>query len=250
MQGYTAATYGDRIAERYDHMHPDGPATQAVANVLAGLAAGGRALELGIGTGRVALPLAARGIEVHGIDASQAMVAKLQAKPEGAAIPVSIGDFAEFQLDGKFSLVFVVFNTFFGLVTQEAQVQCFRNAAAHLDQGGVFLVEAFVPDPGRFTRGQSLNVNRIEADQVELDVTRHDPLTQRVHSQHLIFTESGTRLYPVQLRYAWPSELDLMARLAGLRLRERWSDWTGAPFTAASSGHISLYQPDTAGLSN
>ena len=123
MQGYTAATYGDRIAERYDHMHPEGPATQAVANVLAELAAGGRALELGIGTGRVALPLAARGIEVHGIDASEAMVAKLHAKPEGAAIPVTIGDFAEFQLHGKFSLVFVVFNTFFGLVTQEAQVQ-------------------------------------------------------------------------------------------------------------------------------
>ena len=250
MKEYTAATYGDRIAEHYDHMHPDGPATQAVSNVLAGLAAGGRALELGIGTGRVALPLAARGIEVHGIDASQAMVAKLHAKPGGAAIPVTIGDFAAFHVDAKFSLIFVVFNTFFGLVTQEAQVQCFRHVAAHLEPGGVFLMEAFVPDPGRFTRGQSMSVNRIEADQVELDVARHDPLAQRVHSQHLIFTESGTRLYPVRLRYAWPAELDLMARLAGLRLRERWSDWTGAPFTAASSGHISLYEPDAAGPSN
>ena len=250
MRDYTAATYGDRIAARYDQMHPDGPATQAVASVLAGLAAGGRALELGVGTGRVALPLAARGVEVHGIDASQAMVAKLHAKPGGAAIPVTIGDFAEFRVDGRFSLVFVVFNTFFGLVTQEAQVQCFRNAAAHLDPGGVFLIDAFVPDPGRFARGQSLNVNHIEADQVELDVARHDPLAQRVDSQHLIFTESGTRLYPVQLRYAWPSELDLMARLAGLRLRERWSDWSGAPFTAASGSHISLYQPAAAGPGN
>lgn len=250
MKDYTAATYGDRIAERYDRMHPDGPATQAVAKVLAGLAAGGRALELGIGTGRVALPLAAHGVEVHGIDASHAMVEKLRAKPDGAGIPVTIGDFAAFQVDGKFSLIFVVFHTFFGLATQEAQVQCFRNAAAHLHPGGVFLIEAFVPNPGRFTRAQSLNVNRIEADQVELDVARHDPLTQRVHSQHLIFTESGTRLYPVQLRYAWPAELDLMARLAGLRLRERWSDWTGAPFTAASNSHISLYQPDAAGPSN
>ena len=250
MQGYTAATYGDRIAERYDHMHPDGPATQAVANVLAELAAGGHALELGIGTGRVALPLAARGIEVHGIDASEAMVAKLHAKPEGAAIPVTIGDFSAFRLDGKFSLIFVVFNTFFGLVTQEAQVKCFRHAAAHLHPGGVFLIEAFVPDPGRFARGQSLNVNHIEAHQVELDVARHDPVAQRVDSQHLIFTESGTRLYPVQLRYAWPSELDLMARLAGLHLRERWSNWSRAPFTAASSSHISLYQPDAAGPGN
>ncbi len=244
VKDYTAATYGDRIAERYDRMHPDGPATQAMVDVLAGLAAGGRALELGIGTGRVALPLAARGIEVHGIDASRAMVAKLHAKPGGAAMPVTIGDFAEFQLHGKFSLVFVVFNTFFGLVTQDAQVQCFSHVASHLGPGGVFLIEAFVPDPGRFTRGQSLGLTRVEADQVELDVAAHDPLTQRIHSQHVIFTDSGTRLYPVQLRYAWPSELDLMARLAGLRLRERWSDWSGAPFMAASSSHISLYEPD------
>ena len=244
MRDYTAATYGDRIAERYDDMHPDGPATQAVANVLAGLAGGGRTLELGIGTGRVALPLAAHGIEVHGMDASRAMVEKLRAKPGGADIPVTIGDFAEFRVDGKFSLVFVVFNTFFGLVTQDAQVQCFSHVAAHLEPGGVFLIEAFVPDPGRFTRGQALSVNHVATDQVELDVARHDPQAQRVHSQHLIFTESGTHLYPVQLRYAWPAELDLMARLAGLRLRERWSDWTGAPFTATSSSHISLYEPE------
>lgn len=247
MKEYTAATYGDRIAERYDHMHPAGPATQAAVDVLAGLSGGGRALELGIGTGRVALPLAARGVEVHGIDASRAMVAKLRAKPGGAAIPVTLGDFAAFQADGKFNLVYVVFNTFFSLVTQEAQVQCFRHVAAHLGPGGVFLIEAFVPDPGRFSRGQSLGLTRVEANQVELDVARHDPLTQRIHSQHLIFTDSGTRLFPVQLRYAWPSELDLMARLAGLRLRERWGDWAGAPFTAASTGHISLYQPDAVG---
>ena len=243
MNDYTASTYGDRIAERYDRMHSDGPATQATVNVLAGLAAGGRALELGIGTGRVALPLAARGVEVHGIDASRAMVAKLRAKPGGAAIAVTIGDFAAFQVDGRFDLIFVVFNTFFELVTQEAQVQCYRHVAAHLSPGGVFLIEAFVPDPGRFTRGQSLGVTRIDPDLVSLDVARHDPVAQRVYSQHLIFPESGTRLYPVQLRYAWPSELDLMARLAGLRLRERWSDWAGAPFTSASSGHISLYEP-------
>ena len=198
---------------------------------------------MGIGTGRVALPLAACGVEVRGIDASHAMVAKLRAKPGGAAIPVTIGDFAAFQADGTFNLIFVVFNTFFGLVTQEAQVQCFRHVAAHLRPGGVFLIEAFVPDPGRFTRGQSVSVTRIDPDLVSLDVARHDPLAQRVDSQHLVFTESGTRLYPVQLRYAWPSELDLMARLAGLRLRLRWSDWAGAPFTSASTGHISLYEP-------
>ena len=243
MNDYTAATYGDRIAEHYDHMHSAGAATQATVNVLAQLAAGERALELGIGTGRVALPLAACGVDVRGIDASHAMVAKLRAKPGGAAIPVSIGDFAAFQADGTFNLIFVVFNTFFGLVTQESQVQCFRHVAAHLSPGGVFLIEAFVPDPGRFTRGQSVGVTRIDPDLVSLDVARHDPLAQRVDSQHLVFTESGTRLYPVQLRYAWPSELDLMARLAGLRLRERWSDWAGAPFTSASSGHISLYEP-------
>ena len=242
MNDYTAATYGDRIAESYDRMYPGGGGVEPSVNVLAKLAGGGRALELGIGTGRVALPLAERGVTVHGIDASQAMVDRLRAKPGGDAIPVSIGDFAEFQVDSRFELIFVVCNTLFGLATQDAQVQCFQRVAEHLAAGGTFLIETFVPDPARFVGGRNLSVSGIEPDLVTLDVARHDAANQRVYSQHLLLTEAGTRLYPVQLRYAWPSELDLMARLAGLRLRERWSGWDGAPFTAASGSHISVYE--------
>jgi SAM-dependent methyltransferase len=190
----------------------------------------------------VALPLAERGVTVQGIDASQAMVDRLRAKPGGDAIPVTIGDFAEFQVDSRFELIFVVCNTLFGLATQDAQVQCFQRVAEHLAAGGTFLIEAFVPDPARFVGGRNLSVTGIEPDLVTLDVARHDAANQRVYSQHLLLTEAGTRLYPVQLRYAWPSEPDLMARLAGLRLRDRWSGWDGAPFTAASSSHISLYE--------
>jgi SAM-dependent methyltransferase len=239
---YTAATYGDRIAESYDRMYPGGGGVEPSVNVLAKLAGGGRALELGIGTGRVALPLAERGVTVQGIDASQAMVDRLRAKPGGDAIPVTIGDFAEFQVDSRFELIFVVCNTLFGLATQDAQVQCFQRVAEHLAAGGTFLIEAFVPDPARFVGGRNLSVTGIEPDLVTLDVARHDAANQRVYSQHLLLTEAGTRLYPVQLRYAWPSEPDLMARLAGLRLRDRWSGWDGAPFTAASGSHISVYE--------
>ena len=242
MDDYGAATYGDRIADTYDRLYPDQGGVTPEVRALATLAGGGRALELGIGTGRVALPLAEQGVAVHGIDASEAMVVKLRAKPGGAEIPVTIGDFADVTVDGTFTLIFAVFNTFFALTTQEAQVRCFQRVADRLADGGVFLIEVFVPDPTRFTHGQSMDVTHVDSDRVTLDVARHDPLHQRVHSQHLQFSEAGTRLYPVQIRYAWPSELDLMARLAGLRLSERWSDWTGAPFTAASTRHISLYE--------
>lgn len=243
MKEYTTADYGDRIADRYDQMYPDGNNVQSIVDVLAGLAGeGGRALELGIGTGRVALPLVKRGVAVYGIDASQAMIDQMRAKPGGGALPVTIGDFADFRVAGRFELIFVVFNTFFALLTQEAQVQCFRRAAEHLAGGGVFLIETFVPDPARFVRGQHLSVSRIEPDLVMLDVARHDRAKQRVDSQHLLFSETGTRLYPVRLRYAWPAELDLMARLAGLRLRVRWSGWDGAPFTGRSESHVSIYE--------
>ena len=245
MTDYGPATYGDRIAEIYDQFHPGAEDATAQLRALAALAGRGGALELGIGTGRVALPLVEQGVAVHGIDASEAMIDKLRAKPGGDAIPVTIGDFAEIPVQGTFALIFAVFNTFFGLTTQEDQVRCFQRVAGRLTDGGVFLIEVFVPDPARFTRGQSVGVSNLDADGVTLDVARHDPLHQQVHSQHLVLSESGTRIYPVQLRYAWPSELDLMARLAGLRLRERWSDWTGAPFTAASTSHISLYELGT-----
>ncbi|WP_028922995.1 class I SAM-dependent methyltransferase [Pseudonocardia acaciae] len=244
MEGYDASTYGDLIADVYDRWHPRGEGTETIAALLAELAGGaggGRALELAIGTGRIALPLAERGVEVHGIDASEAMVAELRTKPGGGRIPVALGDFADVAVEGRFRLVYVVFNTFFALLTQAEQVRCFRNVAERLTDDGVFVIEAFVPDPKRFERQQSVNTNRVTVDEVLLDVSRHDPVAQRIDSQHMLMRAEGIRLLPVSLRYAWPSELDLMAQLAGLRLRERWAGWRREPFTAASGAHVSVY---------
>lgn len=244
MSDYEPETYGERIAEVYDDLYAErfGEQAEEIATALASLARDGRALELGIGTGRIALPLRARGIEVHGIDASDAMVAKLRVKPGGERIPVTMGDFADVRVEGQFALVFVVFNTFFGLLSQEEQVRCFRNVSKRLTPDGVFVIEAFVPDQTRHVRGQSTSVTRVEGDFVGLDVSRHDPVTQRVASQHLLISEAAVRLYPVQIRYAWPAELDLMAQLAGLRLRERWGGWKGEQFTATSGSHVSIYE--------
>ena len=248
MNDYTAATYGDRIAEVYDQMYPVRANVGPTVDALAKLAGDGPALELGIGTGRIAIPLAQRGIKVHGIDASEAIVARMRAKPGGDAIPVTVSDFSDFGLKNgngnrKFSLVYIVFNTLFQATSQQAQVNCFRSVAAHLADDGAFLVEAFVPEPTRFTRNQNVSAGSVvESDLVSLDISRHDPVNQFVRSQHVFITESGFKLYPVQVRYSWPSELDLMAQLAGMRLRERWSDWDGSPFTATSEFHVSIYE--------
>jgi SAM-dependent methyltransferase len=240
MVGYDAATYGERIAEVYDNTY-SGYQEAAIA-LLSELGHGGRALELGIGTGRIALPLAARGVEVHGIDASEAMVAKLRAKPRGAQIPLSLGDFADVAVVGPFALIYVVLNTFCALPSQEEQVRCFRNVAQRLTEDGFFVVEAFVPDLAQFTRGQHTITSVVHTDRVELDVGRHDPVQQRTVHQHISITESGIRLYPAQLRYVWPAELDLMGQLAGMRLRSRWGGWEREPFTAASDRHVSIYE--------
>jgi SAM-dependent methyltransferase len=225
----------------YDELHGHVDPSAAVER-LCELAAGGPVLELGIGTGRVAIPLAARGVPVHGIDASEAMVQQLRAKPGGAAIPVTLGDFAAVAVDGRYAVVYVVFSTIFGLLTQDAQVACFRNVAARLAPGGVFVVEAFVPDVVRFDRQQRVHVHRIEPGRVDASLSRHEPVAQRIISQHVTLTDGGVRLLPIELRYAWPSELDLMARLAGLRLRERCGDWQRGRFTETSSIHVSIYE--------
>ena len=245
MKDFQESTYGDRIAEVYDEMYTHLNSPEMVGpmvDMLAGLAGSGRALELGIGTGRIALPLAARGVEVHGIDSSEAMVQKLRQKPGGEAVPVTMGDFVEFDLDERYSLIYVVFNTLFALLTQEDQVRCFMNVARHLPNGGFFLIEAFVPDMARFVDGQCIRADVVNTDTVSIDVSRHDPAAQTVTSSHVYITEQGVRLYPVNLRYAWPSELDLMGRLAGLTLRSRTSDWRGSPFTASSTNHVSVYE--------
>jgi len=216
--------------------------TDAAVAFLAELAGAGPALELAIGTGRIALPLVERGIEIHGIDASKAMVARLRMKPGGDGIPVTIGDFADVPIERRYPLVYIIFNTLFALQTQEAQIRCFRNVAAHLAEGGVFVVEAFVPDLSRFDREQRAETERVGLDAVWLDVARHYPAEQRVDSQHVRLSEQGIRFYPVQIRYAYPPELDLMARLAGLQLRARFGGWRHEPFTAESGMHVSLYE--------
>lgn len=216
--------------------------TDAAVAFLAELAGPGPVLELAIGTGRIALPLGERGIDVRGIDASEAMVARLRSKPGGDRVPITIGDFADVPIEGRFTLVYVVFNTLFALQTQEEQIRCFRNVAAHLLDGGVFVVEAFVPDLTRFDRDQRIETERVGLDQVWLGVARHDPVEQRVESQHVVLAEQGMRFYPVQLRYAYPSELDLMARLAGLQLQARFGGWRRESFTAASGMHVSVYE--------
>jgi hypothetical protein len=170
------------------------------------------------------------------------MVARLRAKPGGDRIAVTVGDFADFGLGVRFRLVYVVFNTFFALLTQEDQVRCFQAIARHLTDDGTFAMEAFVPDLGRFDRGQRTSAIDVAADGVRLDVSRHDAIAQRTDTQHVVIREDGIRLYPVKVRYAHVAELDLMARIAGLRLRERWADWDRSPLTALSAKHISVWE--------
>ncbi|MFN2388449.1 MAG: class I SAM-dependent methyltransferase [Actinomycetota bacterium] len=242
MTEWEASTYGERIAGAYDDLYQGLFDVEATVDALAELAAGRPALELAIGTGRIALPLAARGVPVHGIDISEPMVARMRAKPGGSDIAVTMGDLAEVPVSGSFALIYLVFNTIFALVEQEDQLRCFRNVAAHLDPDGVFVTETFVPDPARFDRHQRVQANVVDVDRAMLDVSRHDPVNQRVFSQHLTITAQGIEMYPVQLRYMWPSEMDLMARLAGLRLRDRWGGWRGEPFTSESGAHVSVYE--------
>ena len=236
------ATYGERWAEVYDDLHAGADPT-AVA-VLADLAQGGRALELGIGTGRVALPLAATGVAVEGIDASESMVAKLREKPGGEDIPVTMGDLADVGRPGPFDVVFVVFNTLYVLLEQEAQVRCFGNVAKRLKPDGAFVIEAFVPDLSRFQRNQSISVAWLRDDYVSLDLSRHDPVAQQVTNQIVYLSNGSFDMRPLKIRYAWPSELDLMAQLAGMRLHARWSDWNRSPFDASSTNHVSVYVRD------
>jgi predicted RNA methylase len=244
---YQPSTYGDRIADAYDDFYLNSPIlgdVPAVVAFLASLAGGGPALELGVGTGRIALPLQAEGVPVHGIDASTAMIEQLRAKPGGGDIQVTIGDFREFSLATRFPLVYVVFNTFFGLLSQDDQVTSFRAVAGHLASGGVFVMEAFVPDLSRFDRGQRVSAIHLDPDSVSLEVSQSDPVEQSTESQRVVIREDGIHLYPVKIRFAYVAELDLMARLAGLRLRERWADWDRAPFSSGSPKHISVWELD------
>jgi SAM-dependent methyltransferase len=234
--------FGERVASVYDERAARMFAPEVVGPVvqlLAELAGDGGALELGIGTGRIALPLAERGVRVAGIDSSEAMVARLRAKPGGEALEVAIGDIASARVEGQFSLVYLVFNTIFNLVTQDAQVACFQNAAAHLRSGGRFVIETGVPDLQSLPVGQTIIPFRADPEGIGFDV--YDVVTQRFTSQHYVFVDGSVETCPVELRYAWPSELDLMARLAGLTLESRWEGWLREPFTSVSRSHVSVY---------
>ena len=228
--------FAGAVAERYDSSTAGMP-VEPVVDFLAPLAAGG-ALELAIGTGRIALPLAARGVRVAGIDFSPDMVAQLRAKHGGDAIPVGLGDMTTTRVDGTFSLVYVVFNSIFNLRTQERQVACFANAAAHLEPGGTFVVEIMVPELQRLPLGDRFLLFDATPEHVGFD--EYDLVGQGLTSHHYNPVDGDYSTFPG--RYIWPSELDLMARLAGMKLRERWADWDRSPFTAESAKHVSVWE--------
>jgi SAM-dependent methyltransferase len=237
--------FGEQVAAQYDdpssaEFAPE--VIEATVDFLADLAAGGRALEFAVGTGRIALPLAARGIPVHGIDMSRAMVAQLRAKPGGdpLEVAVTIGDFAGTRVDGSFSLVYLVFNTIMNLTTQAAQVECFRNAAAHLVPGGCFVIEVAMPELRRLPPGQSVVPFHVSPTRWAFDI--YDVATQATSSNYVTVIDGKGSYRSIPFRYVWPAELDLMAQLAGLRLRERWDGWTRAPFTSESRQHVSVWE--------
>jgi SAM-dependent methyltransferase len=235
--------FGERVAERYDESVADmfDPAVVGpVVDFLAKLAGDGAALELGIGTGRIALPLSERGVPVHGIDRSEAMVARLRAKPGADRIAVTIGDFATTKLDCTFSLAYVVFNTIGNLTTQAAQVACFRNVGAHLKPGGCFVVEVEIPELRRLPPGDTMRV--FHASEAHWGIDEYDVANQGLISHHFTRVDGRYELSSLPFRYVWPAELDLMAELAGMELRGRWSGWQCEPFTSESTKHVSIWE--------
>jgi SAM-dependent methyltransferase len=239
--------FGERVAARYDFSEADmfEPAVvDPVVDFLAELAGEGAALELGIGTGRIALPLSRRGVRVSGVDLSEAMVARLRAKPGGDEIDVAIGDFATTTVDGRFSVAYLVFNTIMNLTTQAEQVACFRNVAAHLEPGGCFVIEVGVPNLRRLPPGETVRAFTVSATKLGFD--EYDVAAQGLISHHYRMEDGVLELASVPFRYVWPAELDLMAQLAGMSLRERWDGWTREPFTSESTSHVSVWQTPAA----
>jgi SAM-dependent methyltransferase len=238
--------FDERIAEGYDAASEEmfEPAVvDATVSFLADLAGEGGALELGIGTGRIALPLSQRGVRVHGIDLSPAMVERLKAKPGADHIGVTIGDFATTKVDGTFRLAYLVYNTIMNLTTQDEQVACFRNVAAHLEPGGRFVIEVLVPALQRLPPGETVRAFTVSPARLGFD--EYDIAAQGLVSHHYWVVDGRLDVFSMPFRYVWPSELDLMARLAGMVLRERWSGWDREPFTAESTTHVSVWEKAT-----
>jgi SAM-dependent methyltransferase len=235
--------FDEPVAARYDESSAemfDAAAVDPVVDLLVELAGGGRALELGIGTGRIALPLARRGVPVHGIDLSEAMVSRLQAKPGGDEVGITIGDFASTRVEGSFSVAYLVFNTIMNLTTQAAQVACFRNVAAHLEPGGCFVIEVGVPDLQRLPPGETYIV--FDFSETHWGIDEYDVARQGLISHHFQLVDETVERSSGPFRYVWPSELDLMAELAGMTLRERWGGWKREPFTSESRKHVSVWE--------
>ena len=235
--------FDERVAARYDESSADmfdAAVVDPAVDFLAELAGNGRALELGIGTGRIALPLAERGVPLHGIELSKAMAARLRAKPGAEGIGVTIGDFSTATAEGTFALAYLVFNTIGNLTTQEAQVACFRNVAAHLEPGGCFLIEVGIPELRRLPPGETMRV--FHASPTHWGVDEYDVANQGLVSHHFALVDGRFELDSIPFRFVWPAELDLMAELAGMRLRERWSGWKREPFTSESDKHVSVWE--------
>ena len=235
--------FGEQVAARYDDAQGEmfqAGAIDPVVDFLADLAGDGAALELGIGTGRIALPLAQRGIRVHGIDLSEAMIARLRAKPGGEEIGVTIGDFATTRVVGTFSLAYLVFNTIMNLTTQDLQVACFENVAAHLEPRGRFVIEVGLPDLQRLPFGETIRPFHVSETRLGFD--EYDVVNQGLVSHHYRAVDGKFEKWSIPFRYVWPSELDLMARLAGMTLHERWSGWQREPFTSESTKHVAVWQ--------
>ena len=235
--------FGERVAARYDDSGPEisgSDAVDPVVDLLAELAAGGAVLELGIGTGRIALPLARRGVSVHGIDLSTAMVRRLKANPGADEIGVTIGDFATATVERRFSLAYLVFNTIMNLTTQDEQVSCFQNVAAHLEPGGCFVVEVSVPDLQRLPPGETFQL--FDASPRHVGFDEYDIARQGLISHHYWIEDGRVEVFSPPFRYVWPSELDLMAQLAGMTLRERYGGWKREPFTSESEKHVSVWE--------
>jgi len=235
--------FDERVADRYDESSAemfDPEVVDPAVDFLAELAGSGHALELGIGTGRIALPLAQRGVPVHGIELSKAMAAKLRAKPGGEDIGVTIGDFATTTVDGTFSVAYLVFNTILNLTTQAAQVACFQNVAAHLEPGGCFVIEVGAPGLQGLPPGQTFRVFHVSKNRWGFD--EYDVPNQGLISHHFEIVDGRAERLSIPFRYAWPSELDLMAQLAGMTLRQRWSGWKREPFTSDSGKHVSVWE--------
>jgi SAM-dependent methyltransferase len=232
--------FDERVAATYDDDELFDPAAvEPAVGFLAGFAGDGRALEFAIGTGRIGLPLAARGVPVHGIELSSAMVARLRTKPGADAIGTTIGDISTTTVEGSFSVVYLVYNTIMNLTTQAAQVACFRNAAAHLDPGGVFVIEVMIPELRRLPPGETFHV--FSGDDQHFGVDEYDVAAQGLISHHIEVVEGRLERSSIPFRYVWPAELDLMAELAGMTLRERWDGWNREPFTSESRSHVSVW---------